>query len=1044
MFGVELIALAIGLGGIALAYFFLNHFLREKTFEEALAEQRGGSARASYASDASNKASKDKSRIKKAKPQQNDAGSDGEQPRLAAATEKLRVNQVHAEVKTTTKGKQQQQQQSQKGKVQASGTDGESSANEAAPVPVKRQEKTTEASKSKVASPQPQQLAKEKSVEKKKKTSSKRTDKSESENDENASLANKASHMLDTVAAATAAQGKVLKERGGQVLSDVTATLSAESHHLMEQAEHVASNVATAVSEQGKVLMEKAQHLMESMPRPSEAMAAVTTAGKAGGKDKKKTAKKSETSVNTVNEQQTDNGPKDLNKQEGTQRRKEKTASTSESTSRKEVLFAASPAATGSEYSEVLGLLRNVNLSDEQTQGLLHVLIVKQSERHSEWVQLGKSKTVDPATLARRLIEGKEKDLIEEKGLNRVLSEQLKDLKGLLNQERLQSRQLTEAQKSLAEKVPTLENQVRTLTLRLKEVQDKHAADVNQFTQRLKESESQSRLASSESSDQLTRVRDDAEDMTSELASCRTEKERLMRDLQTGYIKIQQLEEQVQHLTQQNKMQLLETETHVRSSEEDIGNELEEMKAALETMRSQLQESRDRERHAAHERETIDKKLSDLNSALSKRDAEIQELVQQVENFQTENSEMKQMNEKLTQSITALQEARGSQEQYNQEEAHLREEVLKLTSSVEDFKQKEEEAKSKVDQVRSEALQDAQERYESRFAELQGKHRDVLNRLFPSIHVDHSLNADEWLSHFETQVKQSIRKDDAQTHRVEQLEKELADSKSQAEHLRKSLAETEKKLHELQASIESEEEKWELVDRSAKDYEHKCRTLETQLSQLAEEKNHSHRLLEERQSSVSAMEHRLKEAEERLQSVSSIEESLNQLRRDADTLKGDLGLARREKDHLSEELTNTKRSLEESQNSKREVDHQLAAVLQEINELKNKSQNLDQLHQDAQGLRSALDGEKENARKMAQELLRQRGLISFGLDSLKKEEEVVHRLREALNDQEQLLRRGNGEMNGQAGGDHMSDHSGRRSPHFENDHPHSPQGSYAP
>lgn len=60
-----------------------------------------------------------------------------------------------------------------------------------------------------------------------------------------------------------------------------------------------------------------------------------------------------------------------------------------------------------------------------------------------------------------------------------------------------------------------------------------------------------------------------------------------------------------------------------------------------------------------------------------------QELVQQVENFQTENSEMKQMNEKLTQSITALQEARGSQEQHNQEEAHLREQVLKLTSSVE-------------------------------------------------------------------------------------------------------------------------------------------------------------------------------------------------------------------------------------------------------------------------------------------------------------------------------------------------------------------------
>ena len=95
---------------------------------------------------------------------------------------------------------------------------------------------------------------------------------------------------------------------------------------------------------------------------------------------------------------------------------------------------------------------------------------------------------------------------------------------------------------------------------------------------------------------------------------------------------------------------------------------------------------------------------------------------------------------------------------------------------------------------------------------------------------------------------------------------------------------------------------------------------------------------------MSELEHRLGETEERLQSLSSIEDSLNQLRHDADTLKGDLGEARREKDHLSEELGNTKKGLEESQNSRKDVDSQLEALLQEINELKAKSQNLDQLH----------------------------------------------------------------------------------------------------
>lgn len=41
MFGVEIVAAILGLGGIAVAYFIINFSLREKSYEEALAEQRG-------------------------------------------------------------------------------------------------------------------------------------------------------------------------------------------------------------------------------------------------------------------------------------------------------------------------------------------------------------------------------------------------------------------------------------------------------------------------------------------------------------------------------------------------------------------------------------------------------------------------------------------------------------------------------------------------------------------------------------------------------------------------------------------------------------------------------------------------------------------------------------------------------------------------------------------------------------------------------------------------------------------------------------------
>ena len=42
MFGIEVIAAVLGIGAIGLAYFVFNYSLREKTFEEALAEQREG------------------------------------------------------------------------------------------------------------------------------------------------------------------------------------------------------------------------------------------------------------------------------------------------------------------------------------------------------------------------------------------------------------------------------------------------------------------------------------------------------------------------------------------------------------------------------------------------------------------------------------------------------------------------------------------------------------------------------------------------------------------------------------------------------------------------------------------------------------------------------------------------------------------------------------------------------------------------------------------------------------------------------------------
>ncbi|OQV23792.1 hypothetical protein BV898_02517 [Hypsibius exemplaris] len=968
MFGVELIALPLALGAIALAYFVFNYSLREKTFEEALAEQRGGGT-----SESAKNSKKDKGKKPKKTVPKSAEGSVGDVSSKSAGQAACKDAPIISQFSAVNgQGKK---------RVDSDSTSADEASEKAARAkkPVRVAANLLQSSGSESERMEHKELL---------------PVKSKKEND----------FLSDPVIKGSVFHPTHEEKKQKQISTSETSARSADSD---------ADGVERHVVHVGKSQAEKT-HLCEYPGKN-------TTSGDIQGqKEKKHAAEQVSTKkhhvalselpqtghLDAVSKLSPKKDGKSTEKPakhvqavgDGVVRQKDaaqKKPSTVVSTNGPAHLDSGA-----SEYTEILGLLKNVQLTDAETQNLLQVLIVKQSERHTEWVQLGKGKSADPATIAKRLIEDKERELHEEKQLNQALKDQLKDFKDLRNQEAKHLRELSDAHRQAQDKASSLDQQLKSVTTRLKDSQDKQTIEVAHLTRRVQDAEN--RAANVIAVQQKTIVTDDTEGVVKELKAVRAERDNLKQELGAQQEKIRQLE--------RNPF-LAETETHVRSADADDST------AALQAIQYQLVEARQKEELSAQSCDALEKKLASLSSSLAKRESEVENLGRQLEEAQSSHAELKHYNDTLLNSLESLQHEKASSEA----ESRLHDEVEQLKASLE---KQNEELENQFKLVQSEGFDEAKKYYEPQITETRDRHREVISRLFPLIHLDQSLNSAEWLQALEEAARNTAQKNDSLSSRseetVQQLSRQLSDLQieqtalqGEVEKYRVTLAQTEEKLRLLEASVETEEEKWEVVGQSAKDHESKCRDLETQLSQVQDQKKSVERLLEERSSLVNATEHRLQAAEERLKAFASVQEQLDSLQHEADRLKGDLGETRRDKDHFSQESQQLRQDLAHTQRDKTEAEQRAVGLQSELIELKNKSDNLIVLHREALDLKQALEVEKDNAKKMAQELLRSRSLIQVGLESLRKEEETVSKLKEALEVREHGL---NGSFSGDRAG----------------------------
>ncbi|XP_055331831.1 ribosome-binding protein 1-like isoform X2 [Paramacrobiotus metropolitanus] len=877
MFGIEIIAALIGVGGIAAAYFIISYSLREKTYEEALAEQRGGRG------DAAKALKKDKLTKKPKKKVTSDGGSSD-----AGSPVKER--------KIPTVAKEKHTKEAEKPK------DGPVAA---AHIPEKIKHRPDE---------------------------------------------------LETVAG----EGKV--KPAGKIPSAPAAKKTekkVENDHRKPD-----ETYAEAVKlHADNIPVEKKQEQVGKAKEQQEGAVKTKEHKQESGKKERDTATATQVKSAPVEHE----APKKTKTEVRSEKPvKQDTRGAHKEDAKKAVAPAVNGLTSGSVYQEVLGLLNSIPLSDAETQKLFQILIDKQSERHTEWVQLGKSKQVDPSTIAKRLIADRERELVEEKELNKALADQLRDMKNLLNAEKSRLREVNDVARVTAERVPTLETEVKNLTGRLKQGQDKHAVEITQMTQKLQEAESRAAMKIKHLEERLhehsqhsvVHVQNGNGELRGELETLRAERDRLLQEVNHNRSQTQHLEQQIKDL--QHEKEQIQSDNQSHDSDDAMREEL------------------DRLRQSAAETETQVRSYNELEEKYTEKVSSLQRLREELESL------------------------RGHSAEQSQNDGNRQEEVDKLRQRISQLENALTESESKhhetAKHARDEGFEHAKNQYEPEVHKADKAHREMLSRLLPHVNVDPSLNRGDWLAQFEGSARSSLQSAD-KSDEVGELRRQLDELKGAheaAERYRVALNQTEEKLRSVERSVESEEEKWELVEKKALDYEDKCKNLETQLSEVVSEKENVHKLLEERSSSITEMEHRLRENEERLRAFSAVESRLNSLQEEAERMKADLGETRRHKDELLSEVTSLRENLSEAQRLRSEHEERIDSLLAEVNERRVSSGDTNDLRREVQDLRNSLDFERDNARKLAQEVIRSKSLIQSGLDALRKEEDTVLRLQQAL------------------------------------------------
>ncbi|PVD25897.1 hypothetical protein C0Q70_13561 [Pomacea canaliculata] len=490
-------------------------------------------------------------------------------------------------------------------------------------------------------------------------------------------------------------------------------------------------------------------------------------------------------------------------------------------------------------------------------------------------------------------------------------------------------------------------------------------------------------------------------DATKEIGAKLQEAERKKLDLEGNLKNLEkQLADALHHQNELNsELMQVRQENHLLT---------EEMRASKE----QRQQAEGQEALSTAANGDIHKKVSKKDTIqleeheriLSEKIAELAKLQQDLEMEQSAASVLKTTVENQLVQNKELLEQLDAQKQKNNE---LREKNWKAMEALE---KAEKSASEKVDKT----LKSSREATTKALADLESLDKGILQRLFPDISVSEKLHSEkdrvqelelenaklkqqvetyeksfaqvnvgqEKLSHLEEEnkrLKENVMQNTSLSSEMSSLQEANRQLQSQVEEYKNIVSETEKKLQDLEHSVESEEKKWkEKLQQAQEDVERNIR-IPTQEQELEELTIQQQAQLEDYRSVLSSTSktecHRLEKDIQKLHGSTEMQSRVEELEQQLQNLNDNLSAVTQEKQKMLS-------TIEELQQQLQNASESLSTITKENEKVKSKLEDVEKQLQNPSGT-----VEKEEA---------QSRLID-AKDQLKKSEErIVSLLREKV------------------------------------------------
>jgi len=531
-------------------------------------------------------------------------------------------------------------------------------------------------------------------------------------------------------------------------------------------------------------------------------------------------------------------------------------------------------------YEDVLEIVRKVQLSSTEAQGIVDVLLLKQTGQGSnlnestggEWVEPGKE--TEAKKMSRQLAEVTEQ-LEEEKNKSSGLEKKMASVRKEMTDGKSQLNSLKREMEELNRKKVLETNNYNTTVQQLKvelntsqtyniQMEAKYQQEMRNMKEQLDRAQISAPPSDTKLVAELDKIKSENAELSNANSSLHHKFTQKCSEVESTTASLQQQLADLRSATGEEKNELssqlakaqevhaqmeakLETANRAQSS-------LADEKNALEGLLEQAKSTAKPDVSAQVNNNQLESQLSAITAAKHQLQSELTTLKDKLSEKEVENTRIMEENERLSEQVASSVErpaAEGeeavnghSEHQLSQVEVAVKE-VPALSSDLED-KYSKLTIQLKQRESRCEELEEQLSNSKLDFQKLNSKNDEVcavynqykvecmtmLGNLFPSVECSEESN----LATIQTKAKQFIQdleKKGEEASKVESLNEDIQKLEAQSASYKTILAQTENMLTTLQASVEGAEQEWKKKFEAS---ESECKDLKSKVTEL-ESKN---------------------------------------------------------------------------------------------------------------------------------------------------------------------------------------------------------------